>query len=119
MDNAANSSALYIIGGWVRASPYSYSDYSSRYLNSSYIYPTLGFALLALTGILIILATTTKSFGLSYTKSKKEMTQRVQTMLATFILRFGTTFLLPETIVVAILCFLIGGGALIAIQMRQ
>jgi hypothetical protein len=114
------------IWGWIHASG------KERYLNSSYIfndnghalythyiYTTFGFALIALTGIFVILATTTKSFGLSYIKSKKEMARRITTILATFVLLFGTTFLLPETIVISIICFLIGGGVLIATQWRQ
>ena len=110
------------IWGWVHASG------KERYFNNTYvyndsyihyIYTTFGFAFIALTGIFIILATTTRSFGLSHTKSKKEMAQRITTILATFVLLFGTTFLLPETIVVAIICFLIGGGVLIATQWRQ
>ena len=110
------------IWGWGHASPYNYisgNDTSiSHTWNSSYIYPTLGFALLALTGVLIILATTTKSFGLSHAKSKEETIQRVQIILAMFLLLFGTTFLLPETIAVSIICFLVGGGALITAQWR-
>ena len=110
------------IWGWAHASPYFYnsSNNTDRTFDSSpYIYPALGFALIALIGIFIILATTMRSFGLSHTKSKKEMAQRITTILATFTLLFGTTFLLPETVVVAIICFLIGGGVLIATQLEQ
>ena len=110
------------IWGWVHASPYLYhsSNNTDRTFDGSpYIFPTLGFAFIALTGIFIILATTTRLFGLSHTKSKKEMAQRITTILATFTLLFGTTFLLPETVVVAISCFLIGGSVLIATQLGQ
>src|SRR5262249_7360246 len=65
--------------------------------DNSYIYALLGFALSALSGIFIILATTTGSFGLSYAKSKKEIAWRVATVLAMFIFLFGTMFLQPRT----------------------
>ena len=110
------------IWGWILTSFYSYSFYYSknRYFHDPSIYNTiLGFALIALTGIFIILATTTKSFGLSHAKNKKEMAWRITTILATFMLLFGTKFLLPETITVSIICFLIGGGALVVTQWKQ
>jgi protein kinase-like protein len=87
------------IWGWIHAAPDIYNgtggfSYDVQgYFKNPYMGITLGFAFIALTGVFTMLATTTKSFGLSHTKSKMEMTQRIIATLATFILVVGTTFL--------------------------
>jgi hypothetical protein len=111
--------------GWIHAAPDIYNgtggfSYDAQgYFKNPYMGITLGFAFIALTGVFIILATTTKPFGHTHTKNKMEMTQRIIATLATFILVVGTTFLQSTTIAVFILCFLIGGAVLIATQMRR
>ncbi len=113
------------IWGWIHAAPDIYNgtggfSYDAQgYFKNPYMGITLGFSLIALTGVFIILATTTKAFGFSHTKSKMEMTQAIIATLAMFILVVGTTFLQSTTITVFVLCLLVGGGVLIAIQMRQ
>ena len=95
------------IGGWT---------HSGGYENSAYTYTVIGFVLIALTGIFIILATTTGPFGLSHAKSKKEIAGRVMTILAIFLIVFGVTFLRSDRLMVSIVCCLIGGVTLIGMQ---
>lgn len=105
------------IWGWVPIALF-IGYFLDRY-NNSYILALLGFALSTLSGIFIILTTTTGSFGLSQAKSGKEIAWRIATVLAMFVLLFGTTFLQPRTFVIAIICFVVGVGVLAVAQMRQ